>query len=362
MYFDFSVVFFFNRTFFTLYFISLRYGNRHYRSAGHLYHHHGACHHFVGVDFSYACTRKQSLQLRSPTSCGWDLPGHDTFLRQYYIYKQYTDIAAVRTLINLIFGTPISYLFNMSYIYLQKEGNVPLHQWLFLPLIFLFQIATLGTAIYINLTTATLQFTIYIMDLLYTASLLYSAIIIDKSHHRIMIGIRQGTHTHLLTMGSAFGQQLTVKSNALLWVNSTPNLSLELVTTRRTSLDVSMCYTIPGNPLNVDMRGVSAEYRYWISGRPFARCFTGFSLLGTRYDVNVSSTRHHGDAGGIGLVLGYVLPIGKRWNIEFESGFGFLFFREKRFTEDISPDDVNYNSNGHKCLPTKVAIAVGYTF
>ena len=163
--------------------------------------------------------------------------------------------------------------------------------------------------------------------------------------------------------GEIHAQLISFKTNALLWMNSTPNVSLELVTGRRTSLDGTVFYTIPANPLNFDLRGASVEYRYWISGRPLIRSFVGISLAGGRYDVSATKDyRHWGDAGGVGMTYGYALKVGKRWNIEFVSGVGLMFFREKRCAKDEDVNNVPYNEHGHRFLPNKVGVSAAYTF
>lgn len=39
-----------------------------------------------------------------------------------------------------------------------------------------------------------------------------------------------------------------------------------------------------------------------------------------------------GDAVGPGMVYGYVLPLGKRFNIEFSAGISLMWYREKLLT------------------------------
>ena len=160
----------------------------------------------------------------------------------------------------------------------------------------------------------------------------------------------------------ASAQQISLKTNALLWVNCTPNLSAEFVTSKRTSFDATAFYTIKNGPFDFNVRGASLEYRYWLAGRPFVRSFVGLSIGGTNYRILSDSTIKQGDAGGVGLTFGYVLPIGKHWNIEFVSGFGAVFFREKRYNKYEFENNMDYNENGHRYLPNKIGVSIGYTF
>ena len=75
--------------------------------------------------------------------------------------------------------------------------------------------------------------------------------------------------------GMAHAQLAAVKTNALLWGNLTPNISMELVTASKFSLEGTVFYGLNKTPLDAQLKGAQAEFRYWISGRPMARSFIG---------------------------------------------------------------------------------------
>lgn len=94
--------------------------------------------------------------------------------------------------------------------------------------------------------------------------------------------------------GMAHAQLAAVKTNALLWGNLTPNISMELVTASKFSLEGTVFYGLNKTPLDAQLKGAQAEFRYWIAGRPMARTFIGLSVSGVRYTVVHKGKAHQG--------------------------------------------------------------------
>ena len=162
--------------------------------------------------------------------------------------------------------------------------------------------------------------------------------------------------------GMAHAQLAAVKTNALLWGNLTPNISMELVTASKFSLEGTVFYGLNKNPLDVQLKGAQAEIRYWISGRPMARSFVGLSVSGMRYFVAHEGTTHRGDAAGPGLTYGYAWPLCKHFNLEFSAGVGVMWYREKKYAEGTNLNKAEYNAKGMKYVPTEVAVTCSYVF
>lgn len=161
--------------------------------------------------------------------------------------------------------------------------------------------------------------------------------------------------------GEAKAQLLAGKTNMLLWGNLTPNFGLELVTSPKTSFNGNIFYSLDKSPINCSIKGVDAQLRYWISGRPMARSFIALGAQGMRYKVKMNGEFHYGDAVGPGLVYGYALPLGKRWNLEFTAGMAFMWFREKKYAvEEQEPKD--YQFHGMKVTPMGLGISCSYIF
>lgn len=161
----------------------------------------------------------------------------------------------------------------------------------------------------------------------------------------------------------AYAQLAAVKTNVLLWGNLTPNLSMELVTGQRTSLEGTLFYGLDKTPADAQLKEAQAKFKYWISERPMARTFIGLSVSGMRYLVNYKGTAHHGDAAGPGLIYGYALPLGKHLNLEFSAGVGLFWYREGRYPEGTdNVKDLGYNASGMKCMPAELAVSCSYVF
>ena len=73
------------------------------------------------------------------------------------------------------------------------------------------------------------------------------------------------------TASNAQAQLIAGRTNALLWGNLTPNFSLELVTSNRTSVMAGAFYSLDQNPLDCSIKGAEAQVRYWVSGRAMCR-------------------------------------------------------------------------------------------
>lgn len=92
------------------------------------------------------------------------------FMVQYWIHKSaIADETIVRTLVNLSFGIPISYFFNMSNYYLLRKGKVDWVNWFIGPVAFLLSMTTLAVCMQTDQTdlAATLMSIIYAFTLIH---------------------------------------------------------------------------------------------------------------------------------------------------------------------------------------------------
>ena len=110
----------------------------------------------------------------------------------------------------------------------------------------------------------------------------------------------------------AAAQLMAIKTNTLLWGNLTPNLSMELVTTKKTSFEITGFYSLKNTTFDTQLKGAQMEMRYWASGRPMNSLFMGVSLSALRYETTFGRVnRHVGDAIAPGIVFGYALAFEK---------------------------------------------------
>lgn len=156
-------------------------------------------------------------------------------------------------------------------------------------------------------------------------------------------------------------QLLAGKTNLLLWGNLTPNVSLELVTSERTSVNGGIFYSLDSNPMDCSIKGADVQLRYWLSGRPMARSFVALGLQGMRYHAVFSGKEHHGDAAGPGIVYGYAFPLGKRFNLELSAGVSVMWYREAKYAKGTEMPK-EYNVTGRKVMPMGLGISCSYIF
>lgn len=169
---------------------------------------------------------------------------------------------------------------------------------------------------------------------------------------------------------------LTIKTNMLYGASTlTPNLGIEIGLGRRTTLDISGSYNwFNLNRAKNDNKKlvhwiVQPEFRYFLCER-FNGHFFGVHALYSQYNIGghelpmllgrgSADFRHEGWAVGAGISYGYQLILGKRWNMEFSAGIGYVNLRYNKYDcpkcgSKISEENKNYFG------PTKVAISLTY--
>ena len=186
---------------------------------------------------------------------------------------------------------------------------------------------------------------------------------------------RRLLHTILCCLGlwvlsflpqQAQAQQVAVKTNGLMWAAMMPNVATEFVVGERSTIDLGIFGSSSIYGHEAKIFGIQPEYRYWFNGRPMTREFVGIAAIGATYDIVWSERSYEGDAFGAGVTMGYVLNLGKRWNVEFYGGFGAVAFKQKEYFlntnfEDINDDQASHtNSTGYKLLPIKIGVSITY--
>ena len=138
-------------------------------------------------------------------------------------------------------------------------------------------------------------------------------------------------------------QRVTVKTNALYWAASTPNLGAEFRVNRHVTFNFEAAY----NHLkifNIDTRGamITPEVRYWFSARPQAGHFVGIAGIGCHYNFEIGDNRHKADLYGGGVTYGYSFVLSRRWSLETTLGVGMAHVQEMRWDKDeYEPDEAN---------------------
>lgn len=172
--------------------------------------------------------------------------------------------------------------------------------------------------------------------------------------------------------GVLYSQNIALKTNALYWATTTPNIGLELGLGKRTSIDLSGGY----NPWTLNKETnrkikhwmAMPEFRYWLCERfngHFFGIHTGFSqynIGGVRVLFQPEHTkdyRYEGWATGVGISYGYTWIIGKRWNIEATIGAGYIYSQYGKY-ECRNCGRLKGNSDKHYFGPTKAGLSLIY--
>lgn len=155
-------------------------------------------------------------------------------------------------------------------------------------------------------------------------------------------------------------QRLSVKTNGLMLGSGLPNLGVELVTGKKTSFEISAFAGY--HPYKVDFitMGIMPEFKYWFSGRAFARSYVGVSMLADSYNLVWKGRRYEGDALGLGVTFGYSIPLSPHWNLDFSAGLGGVYFRQRDYDAVEVNKSYHANNRGIKYMPTKLAISIAY--
>lgn len=169
---------------------------------------------------------------------------------------------------------------------------------------------------------------------------------------------------------------LAIKTNMLYGAYAmTPNLGVEIGLGRRTTLDLSGSYNwfnLNGNNNKNKKRVhwmVQPEFRYFLCER-FNGHFFGVHALYSQYNIGghelplllgkgSANFRHEGWAMGGGVTYGYQWMLGKRLNMEFSAGLGYVNLRYDKYDcpkcgSKIDTENKNYFG------PTKAAISLIY--
>ncbi|WP_029902099.1 DUF3575 domain-containing protein [Prevotella sp. 10(H)] len=157
-----------------------------------------------------------------------------------------------------------------------------------------------------------------------------------------------------------------LKTNALYWATTTPNLGFEIGLSEKFTLDISGNYNPWTFSDNKKLKHwlVQPELRYWTCER-----FNGhfFGLHGHYAEYNVggikqlglSHRRYEGNLWGAGISYGYHWILGNHWSIEATIGVGYAHLDYDKYgcghcAAKIKDDTKNYWG------PTKAGLSIIY--
>lgn len=154
---------------------------------------------------------------------------------------------------------------------------------------------------------------------------------VNESHSAsVSVSLLTGLLLLLCTPLSA--QQFALKTNALYWLTSTPNFTVEAGINRHVSAQVAVGYNAWKFAGKHSLKHTSfiPEARYWLS-RTMERHYVG--VYGQYSSVNLRNAplfkqndrAYRGHFVGGGLSYGYQWALGKRFGIEASVGVGYLY-------------------------------------
>lgn len=168
-------------------------------------------------------------------------------------------------------------------------------------------------------------------------------------------------------MGKTYLPKFAIKTNALYWATTTPNLGLEVALAKKLTLDVSGNY----NPwkFSDDKKLkhwlVQPELRYWLCER-----FNGsfFGLHGHYAEYNVSNLdlfgmgdyRYEGNLYGAGISYGYHWILKHRWSMEATIGAGYARLKYDKYDCGNCGEKLGHKTKNY-FGPTKIGLSIIYT-
>lgn len=179
----------------------------------------------------------------------------------------------------------------------------------------------------------------------------------------------------LATSISALSQNVALKTNALYWATTTPNLGIEASVGKKSTLQLfyglNPWKQSGGDQSSLRHWLVMPEYRYWFC-ESFNGWFIGAHLMGGQFNVSsvelpfgmfpeLKDHRYEGWFAGGGISAGYQWMISKHWNFEASVGLGYDYVKFDKFKcgtcgEKVTSSHTNYFG------PTKAALSLIYIF
>ena len=173
----------------------------------------------------------------------------------------------------------------------------------------------------------------------------------------------------------AVSQNVAVKTNALYWATTTPNIGVEASMCKKHSVQLFYGFN-PWKESGGDQTSfrhwvLNPEYRYWFC-EAFNGWFVGAHLNGGQFNVasidmpfglldELKDHRYEGWFAGGGISAGYQWVMSKHWNLEASLGIGYDYIKYDKFKCGECGEKL---FSGHKNYfgPTKLALSVLYIF
>lgn len=184
-----------------------------------------------------------------------------------------------------------------------------------------------------------------------------------------------GTSLLLMFCFKTSAQDVALKTNALYWATTTPNMGIEAAVGKKHTLQLfyglNPWKQSDGDQTSLRHWLLMPEYRYWFC-QSFNGWFIGAHLMGGLFNMaginlpfgllsGLENHRYEGWYAGGGISVGYQWPLSKHWNVEASLGVGYDYIKYDKFRcgecgERIKSGHTNYFG------PTKLALSILYIF
>ena len=184
-----------------------------------------------------------------------------------------------------------------------------------------------------------------------------------------------GTSLLLMFCFKTSSQDVALKTNALYWATTTPNMGIEAAVGKKHTLQLfyglNPWKQSDGDQTSLRHWLLMPEYRYWFC-QSFNGWFIGAHLMGGQFNMaginfpfgllsGLENHRYEGWYAGGGISVGYQWPLSKHWNVEASLGVGYDYIKYDKFRcgecgERIKSGHTNYFG------PTKLALSLLYIF
>lgn len=176
-------------------------------------------------------------------------------------------------------------------------------------------------------------------------------------------------------MSAVRSQNVAIKTNALYWATTTPNLGVEMSLGKKHT--AQLFYGLNpwkqggGDGTSLRHWSLMPEYRYWFC-QSFNGWFVGAHLMGGEFNAaavklpmgmfkELRDHRYEGWYAGGGVTAGYQWVLSKHWNFEASMGIGYDYIKYDKFKCGVCGEKLK---SGHKNYfgPTKAALSLLYIF
>lgn len=155
----------------------------------------------------------------------------------------------------------------------------------------------------------------------------------------------------LLTNVGVYAQRASVSTDVLKWTTLSPNISVELMLSSRTTLNIESSinpFGEFGDDLQLTHVALSPEFRFWLM-RPQHSHFFGVNVLASAYNLKINSFATEGQMIAVGLTYGYSFILSDRLSLTPTVGYGY------GMTNNIKDSSFEFK-------PMVTKLGVGFTY